>query len=159
VTTPAGTSTLASGFTVTLPSPTIASIDPKLGVQGETLTVTITGTYLEGATAVSFGTGITVDNSTVSSDNTQIAANITISSTATAGARNVSVTTPAGTGTLGSGFTVEEKETSGKSSNSSKIWIGIGVGAGVLVAAAVIIYLVTRKRASEDAIRRPSRRR
>jgi flagellar basal body-associated protein FliL len=68
------------------------------------------------------------------------------------------VTTPVGTGTLASGFTVVEKETPGKGSSSSKIWIGVGVGAGVLVVGAVIVYLVMRKRASEDAGRRPTRR-
>jgi len=156
VTTPAGTGTLTSGFTVTRPSPTIASIDPKQGVQGETLTVTIAGTYLEGATALDFGSGITVDNSTVDSDS-QITANITVSVTATIGAKSVSVTTPAGTGTLGSGFEVTQKETPAKSSNSSKIWIGVGVGAGVLVVGAVIIYLVMRNRASAGTAR-PSRR-
>jgi hypothetical protein len=157
VTTPAGTGTLTSGFTVTRPSPTIASIDPKQGVQGETLTVTITGTYLEDVTSLSFGSGITVDNRTVDSDS-QITANISISDTATAGDRSVSVTTPAGTGTLGSGFTVMQKEAPGKSSTSSNIWIGVGVGAGVLVVGAVIVYLVMRKRASQDAGRRPTRR-
>jgi len=157
VTTPAGTGTLTSGFTVTRPSPTITKIRPSQDVQGQTLSVTITGTCLEGATAASFGTGITTDNFTVDSDD-RITANITICSTATAGVRNVSVTTPVGTGTLASGFTVVEKETPGKGSSSSKIWIGVAVGAGVLVVGAVIVYLVMRKRASKDAGRRPTRR-
>jgi hypothetical protein len=69
--------------------------------------VTITGTYFTDATAVSFGSEITVDSFTLDS-NSQITANITISSSATAGARNVSVTTPAGTGSLTDGFTVTQ---------------------------------------------------
>jgi hypothetical protein len=158
VTTPAGTGSLPGGFTVTRPSPTITSIDPKQGVEGETLAVTITGTYLEGASAVSFGTGIAVDSFTMSSDNTQITANITISSTATAGFRTVSATTPAGTGTLSNGFTITATATPAKSSNSSKIWIGVGVGAGILVVGAVIIYLVMRNRASKDTGRRARRK-
>ncbi len=83
-------------------TPTITSVTPGSGTQGQTLGVIILGTNLTGATSVSFGAGITVNSFTVNSS-TQITANISISSTATTGARNVSVTTPAGTGT-GSGL-------------------------------------------------------
>jgi hypothetical protein len=157
VTAPAGTGTLPKGFKVTRPSPTISSIDPSQGVQGQTLTVTITGSNFEGATSPSLGTGISVDNFTVGDDGKTIAAVITISDTATTGVRNVSVTTEAGTGTLGSGLTITPREVPTKESNSSKIWIGIGIGAGILVAGAAIAYLVVRRRASEDA-RRPARK-
>ncbi len=86
-------------------TPTVASVNPGSGQQGKTLTVTITGANLTGATSVSFGAGVTVNSFTVNSS-TQITANISISSTATTGAKNVSVTTPAGTG-IGNGlFTV-----------------------------------------------------
>jgi hypothetical protein len=71
------------------------------------LEVTITGTNLTGASAVSFGDNVTVDNYTVDSD-TQVTANITIAVAASPGARDVSVTTPEGTGTLIDGFIIKE---------------------------------------------------
>ncbi|GAI53247.1 unnamed protein product, partial [marine sediment metagenome] len=85
--------------------PTVTSVSPDSGEQGATLEVTIGGTNFTGATAVSFGTGITVNSFTVVSA-TQITASISISATATLGLRDVSVTTPGGTGTLTDGFTV-----------------------------------------------------
>ena len=86
-------------------APTVASVSPNSGEQGATLEVTISGTNFTGATAVSFGDGITVNSFTVVSA-TQITANISISATATLGLRDVSVTTPDGTGTLADSFTV-----------------------------------------------------
>jgi parallel beta-helix repeat protein len=96
--------TLTNGFTVTAPAaaPTVSAISPDTGTWGQTLSVTITGTNFTGATAVSFGPGITVTFTVVSS--TQINATITIAVGATIGARNISVTTPQGTGT--NSFTV-----------------------------------------------------
>ena len=91
-------------WSTTLP-PTIASVDPDSGRQGETLEVTIGGTYFTGASAVGFGDGIAVNPFTVASA-TQITANISISASATPGLRDVSVTTANGTGTLTDGFTV-----------------------------------------------------
>ncbi|MCX6009282.1 MAG: VCBS repeat-containing protein [Chloroflexi bacterium] len=85
--------------------PTVTGVNPTSGVQGQTLAVTVTGTNFTGATAVSFGAGITVNSFTVNSA-TQITANITIDAGAAPGARDVSVTTPGGTGTLTGGFTV-----------------------------------------------------
>ncbi len=156
MTTPAGTGTLPGGFTVSRPSPTVVSLSETEGVQGQELSVTITGTYFEGATTVSFGSGITTDNFTVDNDG-QITADISISSTATAGTRTVSVTTPAGTGSKASGFEVKAEEKPAKSSNSGKIWIGVGVGLAVVALGAAIVYFVMRKRASQKAAR-PSRR-
>jgi len=86
--------------------PTITSIIPDHGKQGETLGVIITGTNFSGATEASFGAGITVNSFNVDSS-TQITANITIDADATLDGRNVSVTTPGGTGMLADGFTVE----------------------------------------------------
>ncbi len=85
--------------------PTVTSVSPDSGEQGATLEVTIGGTNLTGATAVSFGDGITVNSFTVVSA-AEITANISIDTTATLGLRDVSVTTSAGTGTLTDGFTV-----------------------------------------------------
>jgi len=106
VTTPGGTATLISGFTVVQAPPTISRVSPSQGTQGKTLTVTITGTYFTGATTVSFGPGITI-NSITANTSTKITANITIGAKAALGPRNVSVTTPGGTATLKSGFTVK----------------------------------------------------
>jgi hypothetical protein len=86
-------------------APTVTSVDPNTGNQGQTLDVTITGADLTGGTADSFGADITINSSTVDSD-TQITANITIDSGATLGTRDVTVTTPGGTDTLTDGFTV-----------------------------------------------------
>src|SRR5690606_9990151 len=100
VTTPGGTDTLAGGFTVgEMGEPTISGVNPTSGDQGETLSVTITGTSLRCVTAVDFGDGITVNSFTAGSD-TQVTASITISSSAATGTRCVSVTTPGGTDTL-----------------------------------------------------------
>jgi len=85
--------------------PTVISASPDSGEQGATLEVTIGGTNLSGATAVSFGDGITVNSFSVVSA-TEILANISINTAATLGLRDVSVTTSAGTGMLTDGFTV-----------------------------------------------------
>jgi len=105
VTATGGTGTLTGGFTVIQGPPSISSVSPNHGAQGQTLTVTISGTRFTGATAVSFGSRINVNSFTVDSDN-QITANISIASNAGLGPRNVSVTTPGGTSTLMAGFTV-----------------------------------------------------
>jgi len=91
--------------------PTVTAVAPTSGAQGETLDVTITGTYFTGATLVSFGSEITVNSYDVDSD-TQITADVSIAADAATGARDVSVTTTAGTGTLSGsgGFTVETQQ-------------------------------------------------
>jgi len=104
--TASGTGTLPSGFTVNYAPPTVSSVTPNQEIQGQSLNVTITGDYFSGATAVSFGLGVSVDSFTIDSA-TQITAGITISSAATPGTRNVSVTNPGGTGSLTNGFTVD----------------------------------------------------
>jgi len=106
VTTPGGTATKSRGFTVRKPSaPTISTVSPGSGVQGQTLSITITGTNFVGATSVTFGSGITVNSFTVDGA-TQITVNITISGTASTGTRTVSVATPGGTATKSRGFRV-----------------------------------------------------
>lgn len=94
VTTPGGTATLA-GFTF-IPAPTISSFTPTSAAQGTT--VTIAGTNLSGATAVSFGGTAATSINVVSA--TSITAVVQSGATGT-----VSVTTPGGTGTSGSSFT------------------------------------------------------
>src|SRR5439155_23041 len=96
VTTPGGTATSSSAFTV-LYSPTITSFTPTSGLVGTS--VTINGTNFSGATAVQFNG--TTANYTVNSP-TVIQA--TVPANATSG--SISVTTPAGTATSSSAFTV-----------------------------------------------------
>jgi len=97
---------LALASPVLAAAPTITTVAPNSGVQGNTYpTIVITGTDFTGATAVSFGAGITVNDYVVDSA-TQITASITIAAAAGAGVRDVSVTTPEGTATKTSGFTV-----------------------------------------------------
>lgn len=113
VSTPGGTAAKTAAFRVNpLPSPTVASVSPGSGIQGQSLTATITGADLGGATAVDFGPGITVTGHTVKSS-TQITAGITIGSSAAVGPRDVSVTTPGGTAILEDGFAVAAMPSSG----------------------------------------------
>ncbi|MFC2056451.1 WD40/YVTN/BNR-like repeat-containing protein [Chloroflexota bacterium] len=107
VTTPAGTETLADGFIVKVPLPTVTGINIASGDQGVTLDIVITGAHFTGATEVSFGAGVTV-NSFILDSSTQITASISIAADAAIRARDVLVTTPAGTGTLAGGFIVEQ---------------------------------------------------
>jgi hypothetical protein len=105
------TATLTNGFTVTTsgppPPPSVSSVNPNSGAQGQSLpSVIITGGSFQSGATCSFGAGITVNSCTFNSA-TQLTANISISSTATLGTRNVTVTNPDNqTGTLTNGFSV-----------------------------------------------------
>ncbi len=104
-----GSATLTNGFTINNPAPLLTSVNPTLGLQGQTLNVILTGdNFIDGVSSVSFGNEITINTTTVNSA-TQITANITIAANATSGSRDVSVTNAApngGTSTLAGGFTV-----------------------------------------------------
>ena len=97
ITTPGGTSNTVT-FTVTSPgAPTLTSIAPTSGAQGATVPITLTGTNLTGATAITVsGTGVTVSGLTVVGP-TSVTATFAVSGTATLSARTVSITTPGGT--------------------------------------------------------------
>lgn len=92
-------------------TPTLTSISPNRGTQGQTLAVTLTGTsFTTGATINLSGALITVTNTTVVSS-TQITATFAIATNAVLGAVNISVTssgmtTNAVTYTIGPPFTV-----------------------------------------------------
>ena len=105
-----GSATLTSGFTVTNPLPTLASVNPASAFQGQTLNVVLAGTnFISGVTTVDFGGEVTINTATINSA-TQITANISVSANAVVGARNVSVSNPApggGTATLTNGFTIQ----------------------------------------------------
>ncbi|RYU74634.1 beta strand repeat-containing protein, partial [Hymenobacter persicinus] len=98
VTTPDGTATSGTNFTVTASAPTIASFTPASGPVGTT--VTITGTNFTGATAVTF------NGTTATSFNVVSATSVTavVPAGATTGA--IAVTTPGGTATSATSFTV-----------------------------------------------------
>ena len=97
VTTPAGSATSATDFTVQL-TPAITSFTPMSGAVGAS--VILTGANLTGATAVKFN-GVTAPGFNVDSG-TQIA--VTVPAGATSG--RIMVTTPAGTATSADVFTV-----------------------------------------------------
>jgi hypothetical protein len=77
--------------TPTLP-PTLTSVGPSSGTQGQAVPVTLTGTYFGSGSTISLsGTGITVSNTTVASS-TSITATFSIAASATTGPLNVTVT-------------------------------------------------------------------
>ena len=84
--------------------PTVISVSPSQATQGQTLEVTITGTGLEEATAVTIS-GITVNGLTVDND-TQITANISVGTAAVPGLEDVTVAISGGTAVLSSSFAV-----------------------------------------------------
>lgn len=98
VTTPNGTATSATNFTVTPPAPTITAINPGSGPVGTA--VVITGTNFTAATAVGFN-GKAASSFAVNSS-TQITA--TVATGTTTG--KVTVTTPSGTATSTGNFAV-----------------------------------------------------
>ena len=99
--------TFKGNSSTAFPPPTVSSVSPNSGAQGQNLpTVTISGSNFQSGATCSFGAGITV-NSCAFISSTQLTANITIGTTATVGTRNVTVANPdSQTGTLTNGFTV-----------------------------------------------------
>ena len=103
VKTPGGTS---NSQTFTVQGATLSSISPKTGTHGTTVPVTLTGTNLTGATAVTIS-GRNVTCTGITSTSTTVNASCAITTGATRSARNVTVTTPIGTtNTLSRAFTV-----------------------------------------------------
>ena len=99
VTTPGGTATSSTNFTVTIPAPTITGFSPASGPVGTS--VTISGANLSGATSVKFN-GVSQPAYTVNAGGTQITA--AVPAAATTGP--IAVTTPGGTATSSTNFTV-----------------------------------------------------
>ena len=101
--------TLANGFTITNGTPSLLTVNPNTGQQGQkTLSVALTGQFthwIQGTTTASFGTGITVASITVNSA-TSATAVLNIDQAAAAGARNVTLTTGTEVVTLANGFAV-----------------------------------------------------
>jgi len=96
----------------TVQGSTLASISPTSGVRGTTVPVTLTGTNLQGATAVTMtttggGGGGTITCTGITSTATTVNASCPIPAGASlATARNVNVTTPISTATLTGAFQV-----------------------------------------------------
>lgn len=104
-----GSATLAGGFTVTNPSPTLTSLSATTGVRGKKVGLLVTGTgFVPVATSISFGSGVTV-TSLIVSNPTQLFVDLSIALDAALGSRNVTVTNASpggGTHTLASAFEV-----------------------------------------------------
>jgi RHS repeat-associated protein len=101
---------LVDAFLVVVPTtgPTITTVSPNSGQQGQGGPVGIVGLnthFVQGATQVSFGPGITVSNINVTCP-TCLTAQLQISSTAAPGPVTVTVTTGSEVATLANGFTV-----------------------------------------------------
>ena len=109
VTTGSEVVTLNNGFTVGQSTPISLLVSPNNGQQGQqNLSVTITGQsshFVQGASDVSFGAGITVASLAVSSPTSAIAI-LNIAPGATLGGRTVTLATNGEVGTLNNGFTV-----------------------------------------------------
>ncbi|MDM7999808.1 MAG: hypothetical protein QUS33_07390 [Dehalococcoidia bacterium] len=105
VSTDEGSATLVGGFSVVERDPAIASVSPSSGKQGEVLNIAIEGVNLDGATGISLGDGVSVNNFN-SETAAKVVASITISVTAPPGFRDVSVSTPDGVAVLPDAFEV-----------------------------------------------------
>lgn len=103
------TEELQTGFRVDGPAaPVVTSVSPDNGLQGQTLTVTITGAntnWVQGQTQAILGADITVNNLTINSP-TSATASISISPTAPAGGQSVIMLTGQEADS-GSGFSVQ----------------------------------------------------
>jgi len=104
-----GQGVLKDKFTVLDNTPTIASVSPSQGSQGQTLSISVTGKNFTGAKEVFFGKGIYVTSFTVTND-TQITADIVIANQAPVGSRHIEVIGPSGKGILKDGFSVIKSE-------------------------------------------------
>lgn len=96
-----GTTTSAVSFTVNaIGPPTLATLSPASGIQGQNVSVTLTGTnFISGGTVTVSGTGVSVINVAVV-DATHVTATFAIAPNATLGDRNVTVATTAGTSAI-----------------------------------------------------------
>lgn len=119
--------------------PVVEGLAADSGRRGEALTVTITGANLKGATAVSFGAGITIKEFRAVSD-TEMTVRLTIGSEAELGPRDFTVTTPLGTATSPGGFTVNE------AARWSHLWIYLAVALAGVVGLGVVAALAIQLR-------------
>jgi len=106
-----GVGTCGGCFSVNA-APTVTSTSPSSRGQGASANVTITGSgFVNGATVVFGGTGITLNSTTYVSP-TQLTASISTTSATPIGARSVTVTNPdMGVGSCGACFTINKGPT------------------------------------------------
>jgi hypothetical protein len=91
--------TTSASFVVAPPPPTVTATAPNNRGQGATnQNVTIIGTFFRAGATASFGSGVTVNSTTVVSA-TQLTANVSIDPGTSTGTRDVTVTNPNGGGT------------------------------------------------------------
>lgn len=98
-----------NSFQVLQSGAVISAVAPKSGVQGQTVSVVVTGQstrFAQGTTQVSFGQGILVNSVTVASP-TSLTAQLSIAGNAAPGLRDVIATTGTEQATLAGGFTVQ----------------------------------------------------
>jgi len=143
VTTPGGSFDLPNSYTVTQALPVITSVDPDEASQDTAVSVIISGSNFNGATAVSFGNGIKVQSFTNLSP-TQLKVNLIIDKEANTGARDITVTTPGGSSVLGNGFMI--KKGSLGTLMLALIWTGIGI---IIVLFVIILNQLRQKRAAK----------
>lgn len=119
-----GSASLANGFIVLNPLPSLSSATPSEGGRGSVLNVTVIGSgFFSDATTVSFGAGITVQSSSVISQ-TELSATIAIDPAADLGGRTVTIVNIApggGIATLAGGFTVTTSTPTGLDGDQSMI--------------------------------------
>jgi len=99
---------LVGGFTIVASGPSITSVSPNSGQQGQGGAVAIVGQnthFAQGTTHVDFGSGITVSNITVSCP-TCLTVQLTVAATAPVGPHDVTVTSSSEVVKLTGGFTV-----------------------------------------------------
>jgi hypothetical protein len=97
VSTPSGLSNTVPFNVVAANVPVLTSISPSFGLRNTTVAVTLTGTNLNGATAITLAPSGGITAGFVSINPTTITANFIISSTAALGPRLVTITAPGGT--------------------------------------------------------------
>ena len=94
--------------------PVITAVTPVTTVQGQTLTVTVTGRFThfaQGTTRLSAGAGagVTITNVVVNSS-TSLTAQVSIATNAAIGMRALTATTSTEVVTLSNAFTINQKE-------------------------------------------------
>jgi len=125
-------------------APTLDGVGPESGHAGETLEIIISGSGFTDATAVNFGSGITVNSFSVDSSN-RITANITINSDASPGHYDVTVTTPSGDGTLTEAFSVTTESAGG----SGSWWLWLLTPLLLLGIGGLLLLLLFKRRKKE----------
>jgi hypothetical protein len=143
VTTPGGSFISPNGFAVEQSLPSVISVSPDYGSQGETVVVLISGSSLDGTTYVNFGTGVTVQSFNNLSP-TQLNVNLEIEEEAVIGTRDVTVITPGGSSTLGKSFNVKEKSTA--TLFLVLLWIIIAVAIGLFI---FVLNLLRKRRGTK----------